>query len=114
MNRIRSAVPVLLAALAPAGLPAQTPIRDFTPSSGSVFGSHPGPMTALHGICYLAATHEFGVDLCRTYGTTAGTWRVKDVNPGNANSDPGQFVAVGNQLFFTATVAGLGRELWVT
>src|SRR5262245_25778762 len=114
MNRIRFAVPVFLAALAPTWLPAQTPIRDFTPSTGSVFGSHPGPMTALNGIGYFGATDEFGVELWRTDGTTAGTWRVKDVNPGTANSDPGQFVAVGNQLFFTATVAGLGRELWVT
>src|SRR5687768_2541634 len=105
---------VILAAMLPALLPAQSPIRDLTPAPSSAVGSFPGPVAALAGIGYFGATDEFGVELWRTDGTAAGTFRLKDINPGSASSDPSDFVAVGNRLFFVARVAGLGRELWVT
>ncbi|HEY5957137.1 MAG TPA: hypothetical protein VIV60_11310 [Polyangiaceae bacterium] len=37
-----------------------------------------------------------------------------DLNPGDASSAPGPFVTMGNRAYFTATVAGAGRELWIT
>ncbi|MBM4095922.1 MAG: hypothetical protein FJ261_04015 [Planctomycetes bacterium] len=37
---------------------------------------------------------------------------VKDLNPGNPDSQPRQFMAVGSTLFFTATDSAGGRELW--
>ncbi|MBX7142881.1 MAG: hypothetical protein K1X79_00345 [Oligoflexia bacterium] len=37
-----------------------------------------------------------------------------DINPGSASSGPGRFVKAGNLVYFLATQAATGRELWVT
>jgi ELWxxDGT repeat protein len=47
-----------------------------------------------------------------TDGTIAGTHLLYDINPGAASSDAGQFITAGGTLFFTATDANSGRELW--
>lgn len=39
---------------------------------------------------------------------------VKDINPGAANSSPRWFAQMGNRLFFAATDATNGNELWST
>lgn len=46
-------------------------------------------------------------------GTPAGTFRI-DLSPGIAGSSPGDFVAAGTLVYFTAQVPGVGRELCVT
>jgi len=53
-----------------------------------------------------------GAELWVTDGTAAGTHLLYDINPGVASSDPGQYMIVGGTLFFTATAANSGRELW--
>ena len=57
-----------------------------------------------------------GEELWRSDGTAAGTKRVKDINPGTANSFPGDFTVmkVGTKrvLFFAASDGTSGRELW--
>ena len=50
-------------------------------------------------------------ELWRSDGTSAGTWRVKDIYPGDNGSSPSGLVFLGGELLFTAE--GLyGTELW--
>lgn len=56
---------------------------------------------------------DFGQELVKTDGTTAGTVMVKDINPDPyTGSDPSQFTAVGSTLFFAADNGTNGYELW--
>ena len=57
---------------------------------------------------------EGGTELWKSDGTVAGTVRVKDINPGGVSSSPQYLRAAGNNVYFSANVAGAGRELWVT
>jgi ELWxxDGT repeat protein len=54
-----------------------------------------------------------GIELLRTDGSAAGTQLAIDVNAGGGHSGPRNLTAVGNLLFFTATVAN-GTELFRT
>lgn len=51
-------------------------------------------------------------ELWKSDGTGAGTMMVKDIQPGNDGSDPLDFTAINNTLYFTAHTASNGRELW--
>jgi trimeric autotransporter adhesin len=66
-------------------------------------------------IGYNAAT---GVELWQTDGTLIGTTLIKDIFPGNANSNPegssDGFSVAGNTLYFSADDGVHGRELWKT
>ena len=55
-----------------------------------------------------------GLELWRSDGTPAGTFRVKDILPGPNSSSPYCFVEVGGILFFAANDAVGGQELWRT
>ncbi|MEO8149961.1 MAG: T9SS type A sorting domain-containing protein [Bacteroidia bacterium] len=54
------------------------------------------------------------IELWKTDGTTAGTVRVKDINPGVEGSNPRDFVVFNNQLFFLAYTVANGKEIWKT
>ena len=62
---------------------------------------------------YGAEDSRHGLELWSSDGTAKGTRLVKDLWPGASGSSPDNFVAVGQQLFFTATDTA-GQELWVT
>jgi ELWxxDGT repeat protein len=47
-----------------------------------------------------------------TDGTEAGSARLKDINPGLPDSDPGLFAACGSRCYFTADDGVHGRVLW--
>jgi ELWxxDGT repeat protein len=74
------------------------------------------------GLLLFAATH--GVlrnqtfyrdrELWRSDGTYMGTVRVRDVNPGDAHSEPRYVTAVGERAVFAAEDGITGRELWAT
>ncbi|MFZ4731576.1 MAG: ELWxxDGT repeat protein [Pirellulales bacterium] len=53
-----------------------------------------------------------GVELWRTDGTAAGTWLVKDINPGPADSGPTELTVIDGTLLFIAYTEDSGRELW--
>ncbi len=55
-----------------------------------------------------------GRELWRSDGTSAGTYMVKDINPGFTGSNPSNLIDVNGVLFFTATTPGEGTELWRT
>jgi ELWxxDGT repeat protein len=61
-----------------------------------------------------AGSPSAGVELWRSDGTEAGTYRLKDVEPGPASSDPAWFQALDGKLYFAASDSAAGRELWVT
>ncbi len=54
-----------------------------------------------------------GRNLWRTDGTTAGTFKLKELDAAGGGYPQG-FVATPNRIFFTAQTAADGRELWVT
>ena len=54
------------------------------------------------------------LELWRSDGTQAGTFRVKDIFPGSNPSSPYCFVDVGGTLFFAANDGASGQELWRT
>lgn len=63
-------------------------------------------------IFFATVDSAHGMELWKSDGTEAGTGLVKDINPGTADSRPGQFIAFGNTLFFTADDGTHGAELW--
>ncbi len=75
--------------------------------------SSPHEMTVFQGAVYFAASDPTaGVELWKSDGTAAGTARLKDIQPGSADSDPRELTVAGNQLFFHATDGVHGAELW--
>ncbi|HET7436135.1 MAG TPA: ELWxxDGT repeat protein [Thermoanaerobaculia bacterium] len=72
-----------------------------------------GELTAASGLLYATMfSPESGVELWRSDGSGAGSFLVKDANPGPASSNPSNLTAAGRLLFFTATDADHGTELW--
>jgi choice-of-anchor C domain-containing protein len=53
-----------------------------------------------------------GLELWRTDGTAAGTWLVKDINPGEGDSSPDFLTVMNGLLYFTAYNSDSGAELW--
>jgi ELWxxDGT repeat protein len=67
------------------------------------------------GTLFFAGTANDGtgdLELWRSDGTQAGTFRVKDIFPGPNPSSPYCFVEVGGTLFFAANDGVSGQELW--
>jgi ELWxxDGT repeat protein len=96
-------------------------VKDINPGAGS---SDVAPwwtsygetlMAALGGVLYFAAGDgAAGEELWRSDGTAAGTFLVKDINPGAAGSQPRGLTAAGGKLFFVADDGVHGREPWVS
>ena len=69
------------------------------------------------GVLFFAghATDGTGdLELWRSDGTQAGTFRVKEIFPGPNSGGPYCFVDVGGTLFFAASDGVTGQELWRT
>src|SRR4029077_15380051 len=71
----------------------------------------------LNGVIYFAADDGIhGIELWRSDGTAAGTYLVKDIEPGPASS----FVytpninAINGKLYFTPVTSAKGLEPWVS
>ncbi len=86
-------------------------------------GSDPTELTVFDGVLYFAATDgntssDHNTELWRSDGTEAGTYMVRDINPGNKRSDPGNFCEANGVLYFAASdgnsAADHERELWRT
>jgi ELWxxDGT repeat protein len=91
---------------------------------------HPGAqdsipiyLTPLRNVIYFAADDSVVVhhglatynrELFRTDGTAAGTYRVKDINPGEEPSIPTDFIRYAQRVFFSANDGVHGTELWRT
>jgi ELWxxDGT repeat protein len=102
------------------------PDFDVVPFAANPIGSEPnrdGPAPAgqslvqfleINGVAYFKTSlgAELGAELYRTDGTAAGTYMVRDINIGSGSSNPGNFVRVGDTLYFTADDGCSSYELW--
>ncbi len=90
-------------------------VRNIVPGAGS---SNPTHLTTARGavprdtLFFSASDTGAGRELWTSDGTAAGTVRVRNINPGVADSDPEDLTDVDGTLFFTATDPTRGRELW--
>ena len=66
----------------------------------------------MNGVLFFSADDGVDKELWRSDGTDAGTYQVKDINPGVENSDPSYLTVVGSTLFFIADDGVHGPELW--
>lgn len=65
-------------------------------------------------VCFAADDGVHGYELWVSDGTADGTRLLKDIQPGAAGSDPGNFMTHNGELYFSATTLQFGRELWKT
>jgi ELWxxDGT repeat protein len=89
-------------------------VADINPGSN---GSVPMGLTNFNGTLYFTADDGVhGDELWRSDGTAAGTFMVKDINPGSAGSNGGtlNLTVVGGTLYLTASDGVDGVQLWKT
>lgn len=90
-------------------------VRDILPGNP---GSNPRRLTVVGSTLYFVAdTLEAGSELWKSDGTEAGTVMVKDIAPGQSSGlVTGTFTTrlagAGGLVFFAASTAGAGVELW--
>lgn len=92
-------------------------IADINPgTANSAPGEIGGGMVELNGFVYFTATDPTnGYELRRLNIDTGEVSLVADINPGSANSSPGQYggmVEFNGDLFFNALSPTIGRELF--
>jgi ELWxxDGT repeat protein len=63
-------------------------------------------------LLFVAADGSHGLEPWKSNGTAKSTGWVGNVAPGNAGSNPGEFVVVGKFVFFPADDGSTGEELW--
>jgi len=96
--------------------PGTEMVKDINPGAK---GSEPANLTvfdvggASGPLLFFTATDgKTGTELWASNGTGAGTFLVKDVNPGAKSSNPANLTVFGNLLFFSASNGRDGIELW--
>jgi ELWxxDGT repeat protein len=88
-------------------------IKDVNNTPGG--GLPPDNLTTVGSIAYFV--HDDGIhgqEPWRTDGTAAGTFMLKDVNPGRVSSFADGFITVGSNVYFSAVSDATGGELWKT
>jgi ELWxxDGT repeat protein len=94
---------------------------DGTAVGTRFFDLRPGPESSMprelhvlddQRLVFAASGDEAGLELWISDGTQSGTYRLTDLNPGDAASSPSDFLEVGGRLFFQASDGLHGRELW--
>ncbi len=96
---------------------AATLVKDLNKEPVTL-GSSPSGFVELQSgvVLFAATTPELGEELWKTEGTTESTVAVKDIQPGQFSSSPRDLTVVESAarscVFFTATDAEHGRELW--
>lgn len=90
-------------------------VKDIVPGPGG---------TALKGRYDIASTGSYllfnstttatGYELWRSDGTDAGTFLLKDINPGPTGSNPAAYQVYNGAVLFWAETTAEGRELWRT
>ncbi|RYU96680.1 ELWxxDGT repeat protein [Emticicia agri] len=74
----------------------------------------PDNLINVNGILYFTAydaDYTYGNELWRSDGTTAGTYMVKDINPGGGSAEIGNLTNVNGMLYFR-TSGSNGTRLW--
>ena len=69
----------------------------------------------LNNVAYFNANDGiYGSELWRSDGTAAGTYMVKDIDPGGAASGPNYIIAANGKLYFSAYTDNYGWEPWIS
>lgn len=85
-------------------------VKEINPTAAS----SPSQLKVFNGSLFFSATDgATGTELWKTDGTEAGTVRIHDINPGAANAAPLYLTEMGSYLYFNATAATTGSELYV-
>ena len=88
-------------------------VKDLEPSVSAAhawfMGGRDNSATVGETFYFTGVDNAHGRELWRSDGTPQGTRLVKDIAPGDADSDPEGFVALGSQLIFSAN-----KQLWRT
>jgi ELWxxDGT repeat protein len=82
-----------------------------------VHGEDPEMRAAGNKVFFAVEDMEHGRELWSSDGVSsgrAGTRLVRDVEPGTSGSDPAGLAEFQGKLYFSASTAALGRELWVS
>jgi ELWxxDGT repeat protein len=111
-----------LSTMAPSGSSVLAPklLKDINPGLADSIPFNPLTLNSpvffqANNLVYFAVndgTH--GVELWASNGTTAGTFLVKDINPGSASSYPAYLTNVNGTLFFSANDGTHGAQLWTS
>jgi len=109
-----SLVSLLLSSYAQAQIPSLFSDLNTRPNSANALFVAPAATSSL--VFFNGTDVEHGNEPWVSDGTQAGTRLLKDINPGSLNSTPSNFTvtSIGGVeiIFFTATTADQGRELW--
>lgn len=89
-------------------------VKDINPGPGSSIAYFaPREVAVIGTALYFSATDgEHGYELWRSDGTAAGTFLVRDANPGSENAFPENLMVMGGELYFTAKDFVSRRYLW--
>ncbi|QHT70895.1 T9SS type A sorting domain-containing protein [Rhodocytophaga rosea] len=80
-----------------------TLVKDINTDPAYIYNNSLSPenLTAVNGVVYFTGSSEkTGRELWRSDGTAAGTYQVKDINPGISSSNPSYLLNVNGTLFF--------------
>lgn len=92
-------------------------VKDGIPGSGSLFGLYHSIFFRYNNfLLFFTDDGVNGSELWRTDGTDAGTYMIKDINPGagSSNSFDPQFTLLNGSVLFSADDGTNGIELWKT
>jgi ELWxxDGT repeat protein len=92
-------------------------VKDIQPIGETGSFNYTGSLTVLNNKTYFAANESVhGTELWVSDGTEAGTYLVKDINPGtgSALAYPNNLLLLNGKLFFIADDGVNGNELWVS
>src|SRR5262245_25707967 len=93
----------LLATLLPGLLHGQAPrlVKDINPILGGPGSANPAKLLAVGGVLFFEGCDAFlGCELWRSDGTPGGTYLLRDINGGPANSSIQSLTNVNGTLFF--------------
>ncbi len=63
---------------------------------------------------FVSSNDALGSEIWISDGTEAGTTVLRDIEPGEEDSNPNRLTLVGDKVYFVATTTEFGREIWVT
>jgi ELWxxDGT repeat protein len=93
-------------------------VRDINPGSSSSYDGGYSTLLDMNGtLVFVASDGANGTELWKSNGTAAGTVMLKDIYPGTGSfgpnsSNPRSFARANDRLFFVATDAANGSEIW--
>ena len=90
-------------------------VKDICTGTNNAFGTF-NVFWQHNGFFYFNAFGSYidDYEIWKSDGTTAGTTKLKDINPGTGDSYADDFFTFNNQLYFSAITPTTGRELWKT